>query len=178
MERKMKKVLGVLLVLASISQASAGFIGKSLTADFIYTDSYGSTVTPNGSEIVGSGLEWDLNSPTMKIDADDNSITLDGQFGFFGDFAGWSFTDTFNQIDDIVGLTVDASVTSLSGFDDSYLSFTKDSIFLNFAGLYSEKPVTAKVNVVFAPTTPVPEPSGIFLFSLGLLGLAFSRRKA
>jgi hypothetical protein len=74
---------------------------------------------------------------------------------------------------DIETATVDGS-TTMSGFDDSRVSFTDHEILVNWAGLsYADG---TRVNINFTFGAPVPEPGSGLLVGCGLLGLAYFRR--
>ena len=174
----MKIIITSLLFITSISVANAGFIGNTLDADYLYDD-IGAVYDGMTDEVVGVDAEWTILS--FSIDADDSSIAIKRSgrydFGVAGTFNGWSFTDTLGAIDDIIAVTIDTS--TLVGFDSSGISFTQDSIFLNFIGIDNGTDFYFKVNVDFdSSDSSVPEPSIIALFGLGLAGLGFARRRS
>jgi hypothetical protein len=180
----MKITIAALLFITSISVANAGFIGNSLDAGWRYTDPNRDILTHLVPELVEDGEEWSSN--LFSIVANNSSITISGSSlntsgpsVFTGSFNGWIFTDVSESIDDITGVTID-STTFLTGFGSSNISFTQNSISLNFAGItYSD--LFVKVNVDFGSTrsarSAVPEPSIIALFGLGLAGMGLARRR-
>lgn len=175
----MKIIIASLLFMTSISVANAGFIGNTLDADYLYSD-IETVMDDMTNKEVGLGAEW--TSFDLSIDANDSSIVIKktgaySSFGSDGTFNGWSFTDTLGAIDDIIAVTIDTS--TLVGFDSSGISFTQDSIFLNFIGIDNGTDFYFKVNVDFdSSDSSVPEPSIIALFGLGLAGLGFARRRS
>jgi hypothetical protein len=169
----MKNVLGFIALFLFGGSANAGFIGNTLDADYLF-GGISSVYDDMSNVVVGAGAEWSLFN--LSTDVDDKSITMSRSGGVSfsqSTFNGFSFTDVNGTIEDFVAVTVDAS-TTLVGFDASRVSFTADSLYLNFEGL-SGGDLFAKVNVSF--TSAVPEPSIIALFGLGLVGIGFARRR-
>jgi len=80
-----------------------------------------------------------------------------------------------NTIDAITGVTIDA-LSNYAGLDMSRISFTENSIAINFQGLPTDhQPGLAKFNVSFG--TPIPEPSTFLLVGAGLVGVGLLRKR-
>jgi len=114
------------------------------------------------------------------VDANDTQITY-GQTGgtsyVAGSFNGFHFFDVFATIDPIVNVTLDPFVT-LSGFDQSRISFDADNIYINMQGLGADFAHHITLNIEFQGGGQTPEPAPLALLGLALAGAALMRRRA
>lgn len=184
----MLRALTVFTLAASLAAAAlpapaeAGLIGKQL--DAAYYDHDMSTPYPPASFTpssftVGAGQETigDVEGVTqLLVDFSDRSLTITLQTILPN--PTWK-NEAFNGIIftspgplGITGATVDPA-TTMTGFDNSRVSFDSDQIFVNWSGLsYGNGTV---VRIDFAP---VPEPATMAVLGAGLLGLAAVRRRS
>src|SRR4029453_2421175 len=72
-------------------------------------------------------------------------------------FNGWVLSDQTDSLGAILGVSIDPS-TNLDGFSLANLSFTDDSITVNWQGLDFTTATTVSLNVTFGDAA-VPEPS-------------------
>jgi MYXO-CTERM domain-containing protein len=121
---------------------------------------------PNGLQD-SNGFKIDFEANTIKIDV----VAL---YNFTpGAFNGIIFEPTNPAlIPDFANVFISAG--GLTGFDNSRISFTGDSISLNFSGLTfnpqnGSQSVTLQIEA--APTTEVPEPASLALWSASAIGL-------
>ena len=84
---------------------------------------------------------------------------------------GILFTET---MDTITSVTID-SLTNMSGFSMSNITFTNDRIAINWSGLSFDPDTLVVLNV--GGSAPVPEPATMLLLGSGLFGLAGVGRK-
>jgi hypothetical protein len=160
-----------------------GLIGRELEVAYYTPDTatvYGAAVFTPVSFVVGLGEETDGNVEGVThllVDFDEDSLRIQLQTILsnptWGNtaFNGVIFTSALPL--DIETATVDGS-TTMSGFDDSRVSFTDDEILVNWAGLSYADGTTVNINFTFG--APVPEPGSGLLVGCGLLGLAYFRR--
>ena len=174
-------VIGVAFIVATLLPGRADALdwtGDSLTATFQdpdapYTDG-GVSITVPGTGAASPGL-----LQTLNVDVTATQISLYSPDSSVGQiepdpFDGEVIVDNTQSI--ITGVSVDASST-LPGFDNTFLTFTPNSISINLAGLdFTGGPsVTAVVDVTFL--SPAPEPATGLLMAAGLIGLGVIRRR-
>lgn len=136
----------------------------------------------NGLLLVGGGVEIPdfTGIGGASLDITDHQII----FSFFlprstlyfvsGTFNGFVLTDVQQSIDDFIGLSIDAS-TSVAEFDASRVSFTADTLTVNFQGISIAEGEQIVLNIAMAPSE-VPEPGTLVLAGLALGGLAVMRK--
>jgi hypothetical protein len=173
--------LAACLAVAAIpSPAEAGLIGKQLDAVYYVPDTstpYAQASFTPSSFTVGSGQETDglVEGVThLLVDFSDSTLTITLTTTLTtptwggAPFNGIIFTSPGPL--GIAGATVNPT-TTMSGFDNSRVSFDTDQIFINWNGL-------SYVNgtVVTVDFASVPEPATMAVLGAGLLGLAAVRR--
>jgi hypothetical protein len=89
-------------------------------------------------------------------------------------FNGGHLLDVNNTIDDFTSVTINQA-TNMVGFDASRISFDKNNIWVNLAGL----PFDTDTKLVFdlKGGAPVPEPATLFLFGAGLMIAGCMRKR-
>lgn len=185
--KQFAKVALASIVWAIGGVAHAGFIGTQMEVGY-YTPNtsspYASAIFTPSSFTVGAGQETVGNVEgvtNLFIDFTDNTLSV--TFGTILGSPTWN-TNDFNGIIftamspfDFESLLVIPS-TTMSGFDNSRVSFTDNQILLNWQGLSYIDGTT--VNISFtSPLSPsaIPEPGTLALIGLGIVGLAWRRRK-
>jgi hypothetical protein len=172
----------VVLVISGV--AHAGLLGTQMDVGYFMpntTSAYAPAVFTPSNFTVGAGQETIGNVEgvtNLFIDFTDNtlSITFDTILASptwnATDFNGVIFTATSPL--DIASLLVIPS-TTMSGFDNSRVSFSDNQILLNWQGLsYADGTI---VNINFTSASAVPVPGTLALIGLGVVGLAWRRRK-
>lgn len=161
------KIFAIGLAFAACS-AQAGIVGATVNVDFYYPNT-GSLYCSNGAAVVGGGVEYPAScsgfSP-VSIDIGANSITVNtgGATWSGGAFNGF-------ELDVLGGIDILSAFYSGGSMGVTGISIIDGDLWLNFAGQSG-----GIATFTFTDGT-VPEPAGIVLVALGLLGLAGTRRK-
>lgn len=159
---------------ASVSEA--GFMGQTITAEWLYPD-FG-TVLESHEVVVGDGVELTPNDIIydfkLSIDIGDDYILFslnDWAEWTDTDFNGWRFTDTNGTVLDIAGYTIAEYSDGVTGLTQDDLSFDSEAVWADFGGVFLPNPGDyIKLQVHF-----VPEPAT--LAALSMVGLAWRRRR-
>ena len=176
-----KKLTGLRALLAAIFlavplSANAALLGSTVigTPLFPNTSTLGGTGHAAGPiTIVDPGLEFPEGEPYIlysgNIDITDNQIlwipTVSTTY-LTAAFNGFKLE--FSGAPAITNVVLDPA----SALAATSISFSSDTVFLNFSG----KTVTAGVPAIFV-VNPTPEPGTLALLGIGLAGLAASRRR-
>lgn len=176
-------------VLAAPGRADAGFLGKTLSYEYLFPNT--STVFTSSTFVVTGGVErTSLNqtgnggSDFATFDVSDNSITVDfynPTSGFNSwsnaDFNGFHVADTTNNVIPITGVTVNPA-TNMVGFTASNVSFDANNIFVNWQSLRFNSDTLVRLDVTFAGGSSIgtPLPPTLLAGFLGMAMLAGVRR--
>ena len=186
----MKRILAVAgfatvfaALFASESSAATGLVGSQVAVAVNYP-ALGDVLATAGPVTVGSGVEFPSRSilpgRDIELDIANSTITfLPNEFTTYGAASFNGFVLTFTGAPTITGVTYDAG---LSTFAPTNISFTGDSVALNFAGAVARPSYLSTVDVSFASVAAAPEPATWALMLVGFAGLGFvgcrGRRKA
>ncbi|NML15041.1 PEP-CTERM sorting domain-containing protein [Azohydromonas caseinilytica] len=180
-----KRVLATLLATALTAGGAlaAPLMGSTVSYQYYYPtlDSpYAGTPNVNGNYVVGEGDEIrSLTDAVGWMDISANQILVQFSHGSrFGaaDFSGWVLSDVFGTIDSFMSVSIDPS-TTLAGMTSERLSFTADSISVNWGGLIFQAGDRLVLNVLTRGAIAVPEPGTLSLMGVALLGIAAVRRR-
>lgn len=172
-------------VVAGAAPSQASLLGHSFTASYRYPvlgDVYPFSTWTHETFVSGAGVDTtaEIESVTrIAVDFTANTLSL----VFNTDLTNPTWTaasfngPVFTSADalGILSATVD-SLTTMSGFDNSRVSFTDNEIRINWNGLAYVNGTQVVLNFVTA--TAVPEPATLAVLGIGLLGLAAVRRRA
>lgn len=170
--------LAALVICAHGAVSEAGLLGETVTVDWYVPDNV--TVIETHNVVVGAGIELPIgslaNGPIVAIDLSDTQVqfSVSSLAIFTSDpVNGFKFSDTFNTIPDISGVSLGAMSGGVTGLTPSDLSFDANSIFANLEGVTAAGPGefwTIKVEFV-------PEPSAIVLALSCLAAVPLLRRR-
>lgn len=159
--------------------AQESFSGATVNFTYLYPTSV--NVYSSNGYVVGSGVEI-LNvagDQAITMDISSNAILV----SFYRTstwtnyaFNGWTLSDKVNGLNDITGVTF-SSASNWSSFDPSRISFTSNSITVNWAGLSFTPDTTLLLNVSFASSVPEPAAWIMMLLGFGATGYALRRRR-
>ena len=174
--------IGLVVFLGFATSAQATLLdGKTVKYQYLYPNSSsvynGGT---NGNYLVGPGTEisdifccgyasLDISDANLFV-AFRNSATFSAT-----SFNGFQISDVFNMIDDFTSVTINGA-TNMGGLDSSRITFDANNIYVNWQGLSFNPDTTVSIDVNGGMTS-VPEPGTIALLGMGLMGLAFLRRR-
>lgn len=159
--------------------SAATFIGDSFEGSYRFPHLQKSTVN-GGSAVVSPVAQFTFVTgrinPTATISGSNVLITFQGRGRYkAAEFNGILLKNLSRS--NIGGFVLDPNST-LSGFDQSRLSFTSDSLFFNFEGLSFRAADRISANVTFLPGA-VPEPAtwALMITGLGAVGFSVRRRR-
>lgn len=194
--KSMFKGLVCSVVLAFPCLSNAGLLGTELGIQVLSQTTATSPVTAEGTLVTATVSEPAIEFPNLgatdfsgglrvvnvDVNAGDDFLSIDFDNAGLGTFAsaffnGYEFTFDNGAFLSITDAVIDTMVTTL-GLDDSDVSFSGNSLFVNVDRLPYKPSSFARINLTSTdvPDAQVPEPSTTFLFSIGLLGLLVRAR--
>lgn len=171
---RLGKSLTILATGISSAAGAQSFDGATLNYQYYYDTPYADA--SNGSFAVGPGVEVpNVADGVATLDVSGSNILVDyTQTSIWGGsaFNGWILSDQTDNLAAILGVTIDPS-TNLPGFSLSNISFTDNSITVDWRGLSFTDATVVSLNVSFGGAA-VPEPStwAMMLLGFGAAGLA------
>ncbi len=151
---------GIILI-PGVTEARAGFMGHTITAEWIYPDF--DTILESHTLVVADGVELTkddiISDDKYSIDLGDDYVlftfNLSEIYWDDSDFNSWRFTDTNGTIAEITGYSIGKVSDGIDLLYESDLSFDTESVWGNFAGTTiaeSGDYTRLKVNFIPAPS--------------------------
>ncbi|MCO5103148.1 MAG: IPTL-CTERM sorting domain-containing protein [Burkholderiaceae bacterium] len=186
--RQPVRLLLVLTVALTSTMAAAQMTGQTVRAQHYYPD-LSTTYSAAVDSVVGAGVEvtgFPASDPWTNIDYSANSIRI-----AYTGAAGWSaatfngvvFSDLNSTIPAITGVTLNPA-SNMVGLDASRLTFTADTVSINWQNLAFDASTVVVLDLSFAnggAATPVPTLSEWMLIVLMLMvaavGITWTRRR-
>ena len=160
-----------LLAFVTSTAANAGLIGDEVQARWIFAPFFDQTSTfivGDGTELVGN---WGSDN---NLDVGDNYIetTIPAAVGV-GIGVNWQFSSL-----DFGGIWGFSVSTNFSGWNDSWLTFTSDSIDITFFNNVQFPFGDGHIRITLLPDpTQIPEPASSLLMLLGLAALSVATKR-
>ena len=193
MLRQPGRVLLMFVLALGSTLASAQLTGQTVRAQYYYPD-LSAPLSPPADSVVGAGVEvtnFPVVDPRTNIDYSANSIRItynSSALWTSAAFSGIVFSDLNGTIPAITGVTLNAA-TNMAGLDASRISFTADTVSINWQDLPFTAATVVQLDLSFAAApaaavAPVPTLSQWSLIALILMvvmmtgaGLTAARRR-
>ena len=166
-----------LALAASGSAHAQGLLGDTVNLTYFFPD-LSSPFEDDGNQAVSpqaSFVSFGQIATTVNANSIDSGNSIVGGLSFTGaSFNGVVITDLTHS--NIIGVTIDAA-SNMGGFDLSRVSFTGNSVSLNFSGLITDTGTQAIVDIQTRGGVPEPATWAMMISGFGLLGAAARRRR-
>ncbi len=181
----MKKSLilsAIAIALAIPGAANAVLLdGKTLNYQYYFEDLDSPyPFADNGDKIVGAGVEVsDVIDGRGTIDISDTNIFVDFQSSskfVAAEYNGWVMTDVLNDIDPFTSVTINED-TNLIGFSAANLSWTADTISVNWQDLFFDADTIVSLDINSAGAVPEPATWAFMIFGFGAIGAAIRLKR-
>lgn len=187
----MKKILSIIIFISTFIYGNAcfaSFIGQQL--ELSQGHSTPLYIFNTNSFSVGSGIDVELYTstdyPWLSFDFSESNLIIDytglGHTSWGGagpdDFSGFVIHDYLNTLDTIIDVSLNETETNLDlvfdslVFDQSFLTFDSNNIYINFAGVDLAKDTIISIDVAF-----VPLPPSLLLFLSGISGIFLTLKR-